>query len=62
MDLSSIVFHKLLFLGEDCLVLGIVILDSHGSVFSLQYFNIDVIQTDFDFADGFFHDLDNFES
>jgi hypothetical protein len=61
MDLVTIFFHILHFLGEYTLLLGIVVIHSHSSVLSLQHFNVDIVQTDFDFRNSFLHDLDHFE-
>jgi len=62
MDLISVVFHVLHFLGKHTLLLSVEILDCHGSVLTFENFDVDVVQTLFDFTDGLFHDLHHFES
>lgn len=38
----SVIFNQGLFLGENSLVLIVIIFNSHGSILSFQNFNIDV--------------------
>jgi hypothetical protein len=61
-DLVTVLLDVLHLLGEHTLLLGVVVVHSHGSVLAFEDLDVDVFQTEFDSADSFLHDLDHFES
>ena len=60
-DLITVVLYELLFRGEYCLVLGVVVLDSHCPIFPLEHLYIYVLETRLDFAHSLLHNLYDFE-
>jgi len=60
-DLIAVVLYELLFGGEYCLVLCVVVLDSHRPILPLEHLYIYVLETGLDFTHSLLHNLNDFE-